>query len=59
MSSITCGVPRVSILGSLYFLIYINDFNLAIKYCKVHHFADDTDLLNINKPPQKLNKLML
>ena len=56
MSSITCGVPRVSILGSLFILIYITDFNLAIKYCKVHHFAD---LLNNNKSPQKLNKLML
>ena len=48
----------MSILGPLLFLIYINDFNLAVKYCKVHHFADDTDLLNINKSPQKLNKLI-
>ena len=24
-------------------ILYINDLNLAIKYCKVHHFADDTN----------------
>ena len=26
----------------------LNDLNLAIKYCKVHHFPDDTNLLNNN-----------
>lgn len=44
-----------SFLGSLLFLIYINDLNLAIKYCKVHHFADNTNLLDINKFLQELN----
>ena len=48
----------VSLLGPFLFLIYINDLNLAIKHCKVHHLADDTNLLNINKSPKRLNKLI-
>ena len=39
-------------------LIYINDINLVIKHCKIHHFADDTNLLNITQSPQYLNKLI-
>ena len=38
------------------FLIFINDLNTAIKHCKVHHFANDTDLLHINNLIKKLNK---
>ena len=58
MSTIKCGVPQWSHLGPLLFLIYINGPKLGITYCKVHHSADDSNLLNINKSPQKLNKLI-
>ena len=44
-------------LGSLLFLLYKNELNQAIKFCKVHHFADDTDLLLCNSI-KKLNKLV-
>ena len=30
--------------------------NQAIKFCKVHHFADDTNLLHFSKSITKLNK---
>ena len=40
------------------FLLYINDLNQAIKFCKVHHFADDTNLLYFGKCMKKLNKLV-
>ena len=49
---------KVQSLVQLLFLIYINDLNQAIKFCKVHHFADDTNLLHFNKSVAKLNKLV-
>ena len=38
------------------FLIYINELDLAIKHSQVHHFADDTDLLNFNSCMKSINK---
>ena len=58
-SNLACvlyGVPRGSVLEPLLFLIYINDLNHAIKFCKVHHFADDTNLLHFSKSITRLNK---
>ena len=34
----------------------VNVLNLAIKFYKVHHFADDTNQLHFTKPVNKLNK---
>ena len=63
LTKLNCGVPQGSVLGSvqgsvLLFLLYINDLNQAIKFCNVHHFADDTNLLYLGKSIKKLNKFV-
>ena len=43
LADVIFDVPQGSVLGLLLFLVYINDLNQALKFCKVHHFADDTN----------------
>ena len=58
LAEIKCCIPQGSVLGPLLFLLYINDLNQAIKFCKVHHIADDSNLLYLGKSIKKLNKLV-
>ena len=67
LKHISCGVPQGSVLGSLLFLLYINDLpNISAKL-KCFLFADDTniyfesdDLLDVEKTVNKeLKKLYL
>ena len=48
----------VSHRDPLLFLLYINDLNQATKFCKVHHFADNTNLLCFSNSIKKLNELV-
>ena len=53
---VSLGVPQGSILGPLLVFIHTDDLNTVIKHCKVHHFADDPNLLHINDSVKKLRK---
>ena len=53
---INCGVSQGSVLGPLLFLLYINNINQEIKFCKVYHFVDDTNLLYLSTSIKKLKK---
>ena len=57
-AAINCGISQGSVLGPLLFLLYINGLNQSIKFCKVHHFADDTNLLCLINSIKNLNKLV-
>ena len=62
IGKITSGVPRGSILGPLLFLIYTAELLNAPRNCKIHGFADDTQLyqhfdhLNVNTACQLINE---
>ena len=47
-ASVKYGIPQGSVFGPILLLIYINDLNQAIKICKIHHFADNTNLVHFS-----------
>ena len=61
LRTISCGIPQGSILGPLFFLVYINDLPNCLKHTTPRMFADDTSLTacgkSINEMELGLNKI--
>ena len=53
LTSVSCGVSLVSILGSLLLLLYVNDMSQAVK-CNLFFYTDDTSLAYQNKDINKI-----
>lgn len=54
LTKINRVVPQRSVLGPLFFLLFIDDLNQALKFCKACPCADVTNLLCFGKSIKKL-----
>ena len=59
LTTVNFGVLEGSVLGPLLFLLHIHGLNQVTKFCKVHHFADETNLLYLSNSIKKLNRVIL
>ena len=53
-----CGIPQGSILGPLFFIIYINDLPSCDLYSKIRMYADDTSLTIAHSDENSLEQRM-
>ena len=45
LRTVSHGVSQGSVLGPLLFILFINDMQNSVEYCKVNHYVNDTNLL--------------
>ena len=57
-NEISCGVPQGSILGLLFFLLFINDINNASNLLNLILFADDTNVFMAHKDLNYLSDML-
>ena len=58
LDEMSFGVPQGSVLGPLFFLLYINDINVALNNAYFHLYADDTIIILSNNDLNILKQQM-
>ena len=58
IQTVDCGVPQGSILGHLFFTLYINDLPKASKLTELLLFADDTSIFFLHSNPNYLENVL-
>ena len=58
MEKIKWGVPQRSILGPLFFILYINDLPNALELAETHLLADDTSIYYSNSDIKQLELVL-
>ena len=56
LKAVSHGVPQGSVLGPLLFILFFNDMHTSVKHSKVHHYADNTNLLLTSNSLKKINR---
>ena len=51
---LNCGVPQGSVLGPLFFILYVNDVVSALEGVKIQSYADDTVIFASGKDTETL-----
>ena len=53
---ITCGVPQGSVLGPLFFILYVNDLQHAVMDSQIQLYADDTVIFTSGDTPEEAER---
>ena len=54
LKTISHGVLQGSVLGPLLFILFINGMDNSVECCKVHHYAEDTNLILTDKSLERV-----
>ena len=51
-ATVECGVPQGSVLGPLFFILYVNDMQHAVQGANIQLYADDTVIFASDRDPE-------